>query len=257
MLQNHRLIGLCLLVINLFASSDLYAQDIFVKPSQPSEHPVDLGLGIKPTAQPPQPHVAQPPAQQIPAQQPTPQHTQVAPIQQPHIQPQPVQQPIPEPTPPPVIQTGHVEIIPVPDAPVSIPPGSGSNLFNIAIQTGSMGQTEVNDISKTLGLNGQEIATNCVYENMVVLSIADSGSAISMGQLTNAQQRFSGDLKSIDIFPTIACKKIRRPVNGMVIEQGAYYKISAQNVTCPPPHSGNINLTFKYLGNGKADCQYK
>lgn len=257
MLANHRVITLFLMIAAAGMSNAAWAQDFYVKPNQPTQRPVDLGLGIKPTAQPAQPHVGQPHVAQSPTaqpiQQPAPPPTQPTPIQQPRIQPQPT----PQPTPPPVVQIGNAEIIPVPDQPVSISPGSGPNLFNIAILPGALGQAEASEIYKTLGLNSQESASNCVLEHMVVLSIGEAGSVLSMGQLVNAQQRFSGTISAIDIFPTIACKKIRRPVNGMVIEQGGYYKISAQNTTCPQPRAGSINLSFKYLGNGKADCQYK
>jgi len=192
---------------------------------------------------------------------PPPQHVQnplAPPIQQ-QVPPQPIlPQPTPQPTPPPAPPSGEVQIITVADAPVFIPPGNGLNVFSITIQSNSMGQLEVNDIYNTLGLNPQEIAANCNYENMVVFTIGEGGSAISMGRLANAQQRFNGTIDSVGIFPTIACKKIRRPVNGIVIDQGAFYKISAQSVTCPaPPHGGSITMAFKYLGNGKGECLYK
>ena len=251
MLKRQRVTVLSLIILAISLGHNAVAQDIFVKPSQPAQHPVDLGLGIKPTTQPPQQQVAQPPTQQ-----PAPQPTQPAPIQQPRIQPQP--QPTPQPTPqPPIVQVGNAEIIPVPDQPISIPQGSGPNIFSIVIQPGTIGQAEANEITKSLGLNNQEIPANCVLENMVVLSIGEAGSAITMGQLANAQQRFSGNISSIDVFPTIACRKIRRPVSGIIIEQGAFYKISAQNASCPPPRAGSVNMSFRYLGNGKADCQYK
>ena len=251
MLAPYRLIALCLLLAGFCVSSAVHAQDIYVKPSQPMQHPVDLGLGIKPSA-PPQQQVqkpVQPTAQPTapPVQQPTP---------PPRVLPQPTPPPQHIPSPPP--QNGNVQIVTVADSPISIPSGNGLNVFSITIQSGTMGQLEVNDVTKALGLNPQEISENCTFEHMVVFTIGEGGSAISMGRLPNAQQHFNGAIDAINIFPTIACKKIKHPINGIVIEQGPFYKISAQNVTCPaPPHGGSITMSFKYLGNGKGDCQYK
>lgn len=255
MQAHHRLTALCLMIAGICVAHAAIAQDIFVKPNQASPHPADLGLGVKTAPQPTvAPPVAKQPTQPVEQPQVIPQ-----PVAEPTPQPvpQPIPQPIAQPTPQPLPPRGNVEIITVPDEKIVIPPGSGPNVFSINILPASIGQSETNDIYKTLGLNSQEIAANCAIENLVVLSIGDNGSAITMGQLPAAQTRFSGNISGIDIFPTIACKKIRPPINGIVIEQGPYYKISAQNSTCPPPRGGSVNVSFKYLGNGKADCQYK
>lgn len=271
MLAHHRLIALSLLFAGACMSAEAIAQDIFVKPTQQQAHPADLGIGVKPSQQQPAQHPVQQQAQQ-PVQQPV-QHAPVqptqmqptqAPVQRPIGQPvvQPVQQPVLQPEQqipqPQIIGRGEeLQIIPMPQQPVAISPGSGANTFSIIIQPPAFGQTEVNEIYRALGLNSQEILKNCTYENMVVISSGDTGSAISMGQMNSAQQRFNGNLTSIDVFPTIACKKIRQPVSGIVIDQAGFYKIGATNVTCPPPRIGSINLSFKYLGNGKGDCQYR
>jgi hypothetical protein len=244
MLAHSRFFAAALLLMSV--CSVAYAQDIYIKPSSTAPHPVDLGLGVKQAP----PAVVQQPAPQ-PVQQPTPQPQQPA--------PQPVVlQPTPQPTPVQYTGGGNAEVITVADAPIKIEPGSGPNIVSISVLPAAIGQNEVNEANKTLGLNQQEILTNCMFENMFVLSIGASGTAIAMGQLASAQQRFNGNISSVDVYPTLACKKIRRPVSGMVIEQGAYYKISVQNVTCPPPpHGGSLNISYKYLGNGRGDCLYK
>ncbi len=261
MLASYRLIALSLLFAGACISAEAVAQDIFVKPTQQPSRPVDLGIGVRPT-QPPAQHPVQnvaptttQPIQRAP--------TQPAPVQQQRPVVQPVQQPILQPDiqqiPQPQItqRGGDLQIIPMPQQAVTIAPGNGPNVFSIAIQPPAFGQLEVNEIYKSLGLNAQEIQKNCTYENMVVLSTGNNGSALSLGQLATAQQRFNGNLSSIDIFPTIACKKIRPAVSGIVIDQAGYYKIGATNVTCPMPRIGSVNLVFKYIGNGKGDCQYR
>lgn len=257
-----RFTAIGLMIIVSWIAADAAAQDIFVKPANSPTHPVDLGVGIKQLPPDPKPPVAPPaPPAQVPVQQ-TSQPSQPTLPQKSEPQPEvqkpaePAQLSLPQPTSQP--GTEPLQIIPVNEEPVVIPPGTGPNVFSAHIAPSALGQAEVNDIYKSLGLNAQEIAKNCVYENMVILSIGDNGSAISMGQMTAAQQRFSGDIKTVDVFPTIACKKIKHPISGYVIEQGPYYKISATNITCPPPpHGGSLSMAFKYLGNGHASCELR
>ncbi len=251
------------LLIILCMSAEANAQDMFVRPTNQAAHPVDLGIVVKPAAptQPtaqPSPNVATPPSQQIKAP-PVPQQqipTQTVQPTRPVPQPaQPVAQipslPVPAPD-------GTVEVIKVNETPVSIPPGSGANTFSVAIQPAAVGQKEVNQLYKQLGLSPQEIVANCAYENSVVLAMGErNGAILAMGKTAVAQQKFNSALTSVDILPTLACKKIRPPISGTIIEQGGYYKISATDISCPPPRSGSLALTFRYLGNGKGECLYK
>lgn len=261
MLADHKV--LALLGLMMCTWSPAHAQDMFVRPTNQAAHPVDLGIAVKPAppTQPttqPSPHVATPPSQQQPPQQTPTQVVQpVRPVQptQPTQPTQPVAQ-NPAFTPP--TPDGTLEIIKVNETPVSVPSGNGANTFSVAIQPAAVGQKEVNQLYSQLGLSPQEIVANCAYENSVVLAMGErNGTILSMGKTVAAQQKFNNALTSVDVLPTLACKKIRPPVSGTVIDQGGFYKISATDISCPPPRSGSLALTFRYLGNGKGDCQYR
>lgn len=262
MLANHNVLALLGLMVCI--GSPAQAQDMFVRPTNQAAHPVDLGIAAKPVTptQPtgqPAPHVATSPTlQQAPQQAPQqPQQRQIPTqtVQPATSMPQPASQ---QPSFPPLQPDGTVDIIKVNDTPVSIPPGSGPYTFSIAMQPAAIGQMEVNEIYKHLGLSPQEIVQNCTYESMVILSMGEkNGAALSMGRTTTAQHKFTDALTGVDVVPTLACKIVKPPISGSIIEQGGYYKIGATNISCPVPRSGSVALNFKYLGNGRGDCQYK
>lgn len=246
-----------LLIFMLCVGVNAYAQDMFVRPNNQAAHPVDLGIAVKPApVAPTNTQKAMPPSQQQPAaQQPIGQQPAPNPAQQARPTPQPApQQPAFVPPQP----DGTLQIVSVSQPPVVIPPGNGANTFSVELQPAAIGQQEVNALYKQLGLSPQEIVANCTFENAVVLAMGErNGSILSMGRTTSAQQRFSQPLTEVNVLPTLACKKIKQPVNGTVIDQGGFYKISAGNVSCPPTHGGSIALTFRYLGNGKGECLYR
>lgn len=256
----HRFSALLLFMLGISMNTPMqaHAQDMFVRPNNQAAHPVDLGIAVKPApAQPATTQKATPPSQQQPApqqagQRPAPSSVQQA---QPAPQPAPVQK---QPNFVPPQPDGTLQVVTVNQPPVVIPPGSGANTFSVGLQPAAIGQMEVNALYKQLGLSPQEIVANCTFENMVVLAMGErNGSALNMGRTTSAQQRFSMPLTEVNVLPTLACKKIKPPVSGTVIDQGGFYKISAGSVSCPPTHGGSIALSFKYLGNGKGECSYQ
>lgn len=256
----------------LLAAIPLHAQDIFIRPpssgsTTPSTaKPADLGIRARPATPPQQPAIQPPPdvttQPQIaaPTAQPVPAST---PQQQPSYQ---------EPaTPEPQytydsnaqIQTTHLatgaDVITISNTPEPMPKGSGSNSLSISLQPGAVGTDDKNMVARMLGLNDQEILSNCYFEYQVISSYSDgNGDILPIGTAQSASIRFPTNLDTVDFYPTIACRKLRQPISGMVIDQGGYYKVSVSDASCPAGgRTGAVSLRFRYLGNGKGECVYQ
>jgi hypothetical protein len=246
-------------VVSVFAGTPAYAQDIYVKPQAPAAQPTppqsgtaDLGMTARPKA---------PPTAPAPVQQAEPQQMVPPP-------PQPVaQQPV-YPTPQAAPSTDNsvttqklgngVEIIHLADDRTPPPAGSGPNVFSLAIQPGGIGEKDRRMLASILGISGNEVTANCYFEYDVVIGTMDStGDALSLRQATTARYNFNGRLQSIDVFPNIACRAIRQPLSGMIIQQNGYYKVGTDSVSCDAGgRSGNVGLSFRYAGDGRGECRF-
>lgn len=253
--------------------SSLAAQDIFIKPKNDSgthnTQMPDLGVRARPAAppsqQPTQPAQPQPPAIQESGPAAT-------------AQPEPaIAQPV-TPTPPPVtapqdysddtssgikmqrLATG-ADLMIVPDKREKMPVGQGPNKLSLSLQPGAVGQSDKQMIASLLGLSEQEVMGNCFFEYQAISSYTNGGGEIlPLGTAPSASVRFPAALQSVDIYPTIACRKLRTPLSGMIVEQGNYYKVGIFSVNCPADaarNSGAITLIFRYLGDGTGECKYQ
>lgn len=142
----------------------------------------------------------------------------------------------------------------------ALPQGKGPYSLSVAIQPGAVGEEDKKNVSKILGLTEQEIISNCYFENEVMVALdGNQGEYLPLGTTQKAQVRFGRPLQSVSIYPTIACRKLRKPVSGIVIEQGGFYKMGTNIVVCnaPPDKStGSVNFTFRYIGNNKGQCTF-
>lgn len=140
-------------------------------------------------------------------------------------------------------------------------PGSGSNVISISFQPGLIGPGDKNLIMHSLGMNDAEVQSNCYFKYSTLLSYGStSGGFVSSGTATSMQQRFSGPLTLVQIYPSVACRKLRTPVSGMVVEQGGAYVTSLNAVDCSPGDKSNassLSLAFRYTGDGKGECRYQ
>jgi hypothetical protein len=232
------------------AASPAAAQDIYVKPSTGGTQPPAVEYGIKQ-----RPKEAPKPPPQNPAPQPP--------------SPQPVPEPVPPPTTP--APTPSPPVSPPPNAePVSIyqmpeddppDPGQGPNMITIGFQPGLLGPSDKNAVLQSLGLNETELLRNCVFRYSSALSYgADGGTMLASGSAASIQHRYTGQLTFVQVFPSLACKKLRAPAAGMVLEQGPYYIVSLNTSECPPGAkgtAGSVSLSFRYTGDGTSECRYQ
>lgn len=242
---------LTLLVFSLFyislGYSSALAQDIFVKPSaQPNRPAADLGIGT---------HT--PPSQQ-PAPQPAPRQVQQPTYRQEQEQPQPAPQQRTETSTFP--GSSDLQIIKISEDKGIIAPGTGENVINVSAGTSGIGPLDKSNILQTLGLDAQQAAQNCHFEFQVIYSTDGKGRGgiINLGKLAAAQQRFSGNIRDLIVYPTLACKKIRKPISGTIIEQGDFYKIGSNPITCTSPNrAGPVSVSFRYVGDNQVECIVK
>ncbi|NDE91032.1 MAG: hypothetical protein EB059_07865 [Alphaproteobacteria bacterium] len=258
-----------LFAILLGAANIAQAQDIAIKPSAPALHPVDLGIRSQPRA----PAAQQPALQQPAIQQPVEQQ----PVEQQPVEQQPAQQPVQaQPSTPhannitstpsdiqnlsqvPPRKPGDVQVITLGTDDIPMPPGTGPNVFSASVQAGALGPVDKSTTAQILGISDQQVASICVFEHLVIGTSNNFGTAVPLGQKTSGEQHFSGDITGVMVFPALACRKLRQPVSGTVIDQGGYYKVALQSVSCPtPPHGGSLGVSFRYTGDGKGECLYR
>lgn len=232
------------------AALPLFAQDISIRPKDNPGASGGVNYGIQ----------ARPPAPPGPTAQP-----QVKPpAPQPAPAPQVYQPPAPPPsnTPPPYSSqnSGNVQIIKIDDTLNPIPTGSGQNTIDILIEPGALTSYDIMSLRDSLGLSDVEIRSNCYFEHDVLLQMEQGGNGnemLNLGANTKAQYRYNGAISQISFFPTIACRAIKQPVSGVIIQKGQFYKLSISTASCPPPASATSTLTFRYLGDGNGSCVYR
>lgn len=154
---------------------------------------------------------------------------------------------------------GDVSIIKLdPDPPPD--PGSGPNTIRFVFQPGTISAQDARLISQTLGLSASEITSKCSFRYSALLSLSNNqGAFVSTGAAASAKYNYTGMLEGLDIAVSSACPKLRRPVSGIIIEQGGYYITSHGMISCPGARSptGNLTLVFRYTGDGKGECRYQ
>lgn len=238
-----------LLFAFLFLAHPLAAQDVFIKPQQPpGQKTPDLGIVPKPAEPKPQndARVPEPP-----------------PVADPSQSVQPV---VTAPTPPPQTfsdvgysaqSVGNAQILKIPEDTRPLPQGSGGNVLSISVQPGGIGNYDRSVISTNLGLNQSEMQSSCFLEYEALAMFGETGESLPLRNAANASYRFNGPLKEIQFFPVIACRKIRTPLSGTIIEQNGYYKVGAMAASCKAgSKQGSASLIFRYLGDGQAQCQF-
>ncbi len=253
------LLAFALVLVNAPA----YAQQIYVKPAPTGTNQPKVEYGIK-SAPPPKP-VQTAPAPQAPVQQPT-QPVQTAPQPAPmpvqHAQPQPV------PAGPPPNNNGMIQIEKIGKAQIiksqedrrPLPQGAGSSVLNVNIQPGTLGAGDRLNVTRTLGLNDQQIQSACILQYQVLVDFGNNnGEMLYVRTAPQVTYKFNGPLNGISLFAQPACTKLQAPLNGMVVEESGRYILGGPLVACPKPTKayGNIQVGFHYLGNGKAECTYQ
>lgn len=256
------------------------AQDIFVRPNQqpsapsPTGKPPTADLGLKqrmPTQQqpvvPPQAKPGQPAPIPAPTQaQPTapaPTGTQGLPTYTlPAGSPTPPagQNNSPFSTPMTSQRVGNAEIIKVDSSRDPVPVGSGGNVLTITAQPGLIGNNDKQVVGSALGLTPQEVQSNCFFRyDTIVTYGGNNGDYIPMKTSTSIRYNYPGNLNSVDVLPAIACRKLRAPVSGTVFEENNLYFVGLSTASCPATagkSNGNVNLNFRYAGDGKIQCAF-
>jgi hypothetical protein len=244
-----RLVILGLLFVGM-APVPAYAQDIFIRQPNNNTKKGSVDYGVQPKTAPapvPTPAPAPAPVQNTPpVSQPAPQATAPAPT------PDPAQNTVSIPKMP-------LQVIQIGDDRPPIPAGDGPLVLSIAMQPGAIGRNDITNVSNALGLQEQEIKTNCFFEYDMLVNYGDhEGNILPLRSANAAQYRFTAPLTGVHVYPSILCKKVRAPVSGIVMEQGNYYKVATSAVDCPPNNrQGNTTLTFRYAGDGTGQCQYQ
>jgi hypothetical protein len=238
-----------------------------VRPNQQNNNagkPADLGM---------KPRVPTPPAQPAipPAGTPPQPVTAVPPVPQSVAQPPQVQ---PAVTPPTqggtgsgIDFSGQVQTQTVGNAEVvkmnfdNTPPekGSGPNTLTISIQPGAIGAGDKQAVSSVLGLTDQEIMSNCYFLYDAVVSTSGANDYLALKSNTSWRYNYSGTLTAVDLTPTIACRKLRAPISGTVVEENNLYQVPVGTVTCSPGAKGaaqSVALTVRYAGDGNGQCAF-
>lgn len=239
------------LLVGGICAGTAHAQDIYVKPAQPSTKTPDLG--IAPRVAEPKPSEIVKPANPEPVVEPAPST--------------PTPAPTPVVTPPSSGSSGggvntdyisdKLQIIRIDTPTQKMPAGNGGNTLNISIMPGGIGNYDKSVVVGNLGLNDKEMQGNCYLEYSALAAFGGTGDSLPIGTANRVTYRFSGGLDSVDFYPVIACRKVKRPVAGMIIEENGYYKLGAMSASCKGGNrQGNVTLTFKYLGDGQAACQF-
>jgi hypothetical protein len=252
------------------AAFPAHAQDIYIKPSTGSDGSggspsVEYGLKTRPKPAP-KPDEFVPPIPVLPSPT-TPSPT---PIPPPAPFPTPTT-PAPSPVPPnsdteylfpgaTPFGNSEATVYQMPEDPAPNP-GQGPNSLAIKFQPGGLGVNDRGSITRSLGLNDKEIQSGCALRHSTMLEYGQQEiAALPSGTAPSVQYRFAGPLSSIKVSVTAACRKMKKPVAGMILEQGNFYVLTLSTIDCAPSGKGsqsNVSLNFRYTGDGTGECRYQ
>ncbi len=246
------------------------AQDVFIRPKDSDNRPSIGELGIRPK-QPPKPVVA-PPVEAQPASQDS------APATKPPAPTQVVAQP-PSPVEPVGLtgadeglsflggggniqtsQVGGVEIMQVSSSNEPVPQGSGRGVLNFSVKPGALGNDDKQRITSALGLTEKEIMSNCFFQYSLLVSYGqEDGELIPMRGNTPVRYKYTPPLGTVEVMPTISCRKLRAPLVS-TIEENGFYTVGIGSVQCEPgqrANAGFVTAQFTYAGDGNGQCVFQ
>ncbi|MBI3419409.1 MAG: hypothetical protein HY053_04680 [Proteobacteria bacterium] len=218
-------------------ASPLVAQDIYVRPNTNKPAAPDLGIKANPK----------------PVEHPTPQVAAPAPPPPPTYTPPASSSPINE--------YDQGAIIVKTSEKTYADPGTGPNSLHVALQAGGIGPQDRSSIADNLGLSEKEVQSSCYlrYQLMVMYG-QDLGGTLNVEPGKAVDYKYSTPLRNLQVTTSVACRKLRHPLAGVILEQGDYYILSLLPVDCPIGDKANatkLSLIFRYLGDGNGECRYQ
>jgi hypothetical protein len=107
-----------------------------------------------------------------------------------------------------------------------------------------------------LGYSESEIQGNCFFKYATMLTYNGGQAAyLNTGTAQSFRYNFTPPLEKINVFPIVACRKLRAPISGITVEKGGYFENTLPSVECPVSNSAAGAVSFSYLGDGRAACQ--